>query len=44
MTDVFLDKEIPVRKDVAITIGVRFTVGEEFFCTTYLGYNNDGVD
>jgi hypothetical protein len=44
MTDVFLDSEIQVRKNVAIQIGVRFTVGDEFFCTTYLGYNNEDVD
>lgn len=44
MTDVFLDKEIAVRKDVPISIGVRFTVGDEFFCTTYLGYNHEDAD
>ena len=44
MTDVFLDKEIKVKKNVPISIGVRFTVGDEFFCTTYLGYNPDDID
>ena len=27
-----------------ITIAVRFTASEEFFCGTYLGYNNDDAD
>lgn len=44
MSDVFLPVGIPVRKDTPITIGVRFTAGEEYFCQTYLGYNNEGVD
>ena len=44
MTDVFFDEAVPVRKGVPISIGVRFTVEDQFFCQTYLGYNPESID
>ena len=41
MVDVMLEKELPVSKNKGITIMVRFTAGEEFFCTTLLGYGGE---
>ena len=37
MVDIMLPQEIVVQKGKAITIGVRFIAGEDFFCTTLLG-------
>jgi hypothetical protein len=36
-----LDEEIPVEADKPITIMVRFIAGEEFFCSTLLGYGGE---
>jgi len=36
-----LDKEEQVLKNQVITIMVRFTSGDEFFCGTYLGYGGN---
>ena len=44
MCDVMLDKEINVRAHEAITICVRFTQGQEFFCTTLLGYGGENYE
>ena len=44
MADVFLDTEIKVNKNKPISIGVRFTAGDEFFCTTNRGFHHDNID
>jgi len=41
MVDVMLDKEIPVSANKPITIMVRFIAGDEYFCTTLLGYGGE---
>lgn len=33
-----------MRANESITICVRFTLGEEFFCTTLLGYGGESVE
>ncbi len=33
-----------MRAHEAITICVRFTLGEEFFCTTLLGYGGENIE
>ena len=38
MADIMLDKVVTVNKNSPITIGVRFLKGEDYFCTTLLGY------
>ena len=41
MADIILDKEIYVKSGKPITIMVRFLAGDEFFCTTLLGYGGE---
>ena len=41
MVDIMLPQEIVVQKGKMITIGVRFIAGEDFFCTTLLGYGGE---
>jgi len=41
MVDIMLPQEIIVQKGKTITIGVRFIAGEDFFCTTLLGYGGE---
>lgn len=36
-----LDQEIPVSAKKPITIMVRFQAGEEYFCSTLLGYGGE---
>ena len=35
------DQPIPISKDHEFTIGVRFQSGEDFFCSTLLGYGGE---
>lgn len=39
-----LDEPVKVRANEPISIGVRFTVGEEFFCSTLLGYGGSNYE
>ena len=41
MVDLMLDSELPVKAGQPITIMVRFTAGDEYFCTTLLGYGGE---
>jgi hypothetical protein len=41
MVDIMFDSEIPVGANKPITIMVRFLAGEEFFCSTLLGYGGE---
>ena len=41
IVDIMLDSEIPVQKGKSITIMVRFIAGDEFFCSTLLGYGGE---
>jgi hypothetical protein len=41
MVDIMLDKEILVTANKPITIMVRFIAGEEYFCSTLLGYGGE---
>jgi hypothetical protein len=41
MCDIILDSEIPVNANKAITIMVRFQAGDEYFCSTLLGYGGE---
>lgn len=43
MVDIMMDKEITVPKDKEISIAVRFTQGDEFFCSTLLGYGGENL-
>jgi hypothetical protein len=36
-----LDQEKPVSANIPITIMVRFIAGEEYFCSTLLGYGGE---
>lgn len=39
--DIMLDQEIPVSANKPITIMVRFQAGDEYFCSTLLGYGGE---
>lgn len=41
MVDIMLDQEIPVSQGQPITIMVRFQAGDEYFCSTLLGYGGE---
>jgi hypothetical protein len=41
MCDIMLEQEVPVSANKAITIMVRFTAGDEYFCSTLLGYGGE---
>lgn len=41
MVDIMLDQEVLVPSAKPITIMVRFIAGEEFFCSTLLGYGGE---
>lgn len=41
MCDIMLDQEIHVSANKAVTIMVRFQAGEEYFCSTLLGYGGE---
>ena len=41
MVDIMLDQEIPVSQGKPITIMVRFQAGDEYFCSTLLGYGGE---
>ena len=41
MVDIMMPQDIVVQKGKAITIGVRFQSGEDFFCSTLLGYGGE---
>jgi hypothetical protein len=41
MVDIMLDEMVHVPKDKEISIAVRFSQGEEFFCSTLLGYGGE---
>ena len=41
MCDVIFDKPFTVRSNEPIDIGVKFTVGEDFFCGTVFGYGGN---
>ena len=41
MSDIMFDNEIPVKAGKSITIMVRFIAGDEFFCSTLLGYGGE---
>lgn len=41
MSDIMFENEIPVKAGKAITIMVRFIAGEEYFCSTLLGYGGE---
>lgn len=42
--DIMLDEPVKVRAHEQISIGVRFTVGEEFFCSTVFGYGGSNYE
>lgn len=42
--DIMLDQPVKVRAHQPIHIGVRFTVGEEFFCSTMFGYGGNNYE
>ena len=44
MADVMLEKPIKVHANTPIEIGLRFTVGEEFFCGTVFGYGGSNYE
>ena len=41
MSDIMFENEIPVKAGKAITIMVRFLAGDEYFCSTLLGYGGE---
>ena len=41
MVDIMLESEVPVQKGKSLTIMVRFIAGDEFFCSTLLGYGGE---
>ena len=41
MVDILLEKQILVTAGKPITIMVRFKAGEEYFCSTLLGYGGE---
>ena len=41
MCDIMLDQEKPVSANIPITIMVRFIAGDEYFCSTLLGYGGE---
>ena len=41
MVDIMMPQEIVVQKGKPIVIGVRFISGEDFFCSTLLGYGGE---
>ena len=41
MANIMLDQEIPVSANKPITIMVRFIAGDEYFCSTLLGYGGE---
>ena len=41
MCDIIFNQEIPVQANIPITIMVRFIAGEEYFCSTLLGYGGE---
>jgi hypothetical protein len=41
MADIMLESEIAVSANKSITIMVRFQAGEEYFCSTLLGYGGE---
>ena len=41
MSDIIFENEIPVKAGRAITIMVRFLAGDEYFCSTLLGYGGE---
>jgi hypothetical protein len=41
MNDIMFEKEIPVSANKSISIMVRFLAGEEYFCSTLLGYGGE---
>jgi hypothetical protein len=43
MCDIMLPKEIVVHANSEISIAVRFTQGEDFFCSTLLGYGGENL-
>ena len=43
MVDIMLPQEIVVQKDKEISIAVRFMQGEDFFCSTLLGYGGENI-
>jgi hypothetical protein len=44
MCDIMLDEPVKVRSGEQISIGVRFTVGEEFYCGTVFGYGGSNYE
>jgi hypothetical protein len=36
-----LDQELPVKANIPISIMVRFQAGDEYFCSTLLGYGGE---
>ena len=41
MCDIMLEQEVPVSANKPISIMVRFTAGDEYFCSTLLGYGGE---
>lgn len=41
MVDIMMPQEIVVHEGKELTIGVRFISGEDFFCSTLLGYGGE---
>jgi hypothetical protein len=41
MCDIMLEQEIHVSQNLPITIMVRFIAGDEYFCSTLLGYGGE---
>ena len=41
MSDIMFENEIQVKSGKAITIMVRFLAGDEYFCSTLLGYGGE---
>ena len=41
MNDIMFEKEILVTANKTISIMVRFIAGEEYFCSTLLGYGGE---
>lgn len=44
MCDIMFDEPFKVRAQEPISIGVRFTVGDEFFCSTMFGYGGNNYE
>ncbi len=44
MCDIMFEQPYKVRANEPITIGVKFTVGEEYFCTTMFGYGGSNYE